>query len=101
MEYALLLIAVTCAVSLGFGLLLEKYLKMPWMFAALFFGMIHSSFNVFELTLKDEPFQLFATLGMLFLLFMIGFNLRGRANQHTHACSSSSCSPFSCSVLHK
>ncbi|MDH5447669.1 MAG: cation:proton antiporter [Candidatus Bathyarchaeota archaeon] len=75
MEYALLLIAVTYAVSLGFGILLEKYLKMPWMFAALFFGMILSSFNLFELTLKDEPFQLFATLGMLFLLFMIGFNL--------------------------
>lgn len=75
MEYALLLIAVTYAVSLGFGILLEKYLRMPWMFAALFFGMILSSFNLFESTLEDEPFQLFATLGMLFLLFMIGFNL--------------------------
>jgi len=75
MEYALLLIAVTYAVSLGFGILLEKYLRMPWMFAALFFGMILSSFGIFESTLKDGPFQLFATLGMLFLLFIIGFNL--------------------------
>jgi len=74
-DYALLLIAVTYAVSLGFGILLEKYLKMPWMFAALFFGMILSSFGIFESTLKNEPFQLFATLGMLFLLFIIGFNL--------------------------
>ena len=75
MDYALLLIAVTYAVSLGFGILLEKYLKMPWMFAALFFGMILSSFGIFETTIKNEPFQLFATLGMLFLLFIIGFNL--------------------------
>jgi Kef-type K+ transport system membrane component KefB len=75
MDYALFLIALTYAVSLGFGFLLEKYLKMPWMFAALFFGMVLSSSNLFQLTLQNEPFQLLATLGMLFLLFMIGFNL--------------------------
>lgn len=75
MEYVFLLVAVTYAVSLGFGLLLEKYLKMPWMFAALFFGMILSSSNLFESTIESETFRVFATLGMLFLLFMIGFNL--------------------------
>lgn len=75
MEDILLLIAITYAVSLGFGLLLEKYLRMPWMFAALFFGMILSQLNYFGLPIKDESFQFFAMLGMLFLLFMIGFNL--------------------------
>lgn len=74
MEFILLLIAITYAVSLGFGLLLEKYIKMPWMFAALFFGMVLSQLNYFELTVENETFQFFATLGMLFLLFMIGFN---------------------------
>lgn len=74
-EYVLLLIAITYAVSLGFGLLLEKYLRMPWMFAALFFGMMLSSSGFFESTIEEKSFQLLATLGMLFLLFMIGFNL--------------------------
>lgn len=75
MEQVFLLITVTYAVSLGVGLLLEKYLRMPWMFAALFFGMVLSSFNLFELTVEGETFRVFANLGMLFLLFMIGFNL--------------------------
>ncbi len=75
MEQVLLVIAATYAVSLGAGLLLEKYLRMPWMFAALFFGMVLSSFNLFELTLEGEAFRVFANLGTLFLLFMIGFSL--------------------------
>ena len=75
MEQVFLLIAVTYAVSLGVGFLLEKYLRMPWMFAALFFGMVLSSFNLFESTVEGETFRVFANLGMLFLLFMIGFNL--------------------------
>lgn len=75
MEDVLLLIAITYGVSLGLGLLLEKYLRMPWMFAALFFGMIFSSSSFLESTINEESFQLFANLGMLFLLFMIGFNL--------------------------
>lgn len=75
MEEVLLLIAVTYGVSLAFGLLLEKYLRMPWMFAALFFGLALSSSGISVAAIKQESFQLFATLGMLFLLFMIGFNL--------------------------
>ncbi len=38
MEQVFLVIAATYAVSLGAGLLLEKYLRIPWIFAALFFG---------------------------------------------------------------
>lgn len=75
MEYVFLLIAVTYAVSLGLGFLLEKYLRMPWMFSALFLGIVFSSFGLFESTLQDETFYVFSTMGMLFLLFMIGFNL--------------------------
>ena len=75
MEYVFLLIAVTFAFSLGLGFLLEKYLKMPWMFSALFLGIIFSSFGLFQSTIQDETFNVLSTMGMLFLLFMIGFNL--------------------------
>ena len=75
MDYVFLLIAVTFAFSLGLGFLLEKYLRMPWMFSALFLGIIFSSLNVFQLTLQDASFNVLSTMGMLFLLFMIGFNL--------------------------
>ena len=75
MEYVFLLIATTFAFSLGLGLLLEKYLRMPWMFSALFLGIIFSSFGLFQSTIQDEAFNVLSTMGMLFLLFMIGFNL--------------------------
>jgi Kef-type K+ transport system membrane component KefB len=48
---------------------------MPWMFSALFLGIIFSSLSVFQLTLHDSTFNVLSTMGMLFLLFMIGFNL--------------------------
>ena len=75
MDYVFLLIGVTFAFSLGMGYLLEKYLRMPWMFSALFLGIIFSSLNVFQITLQDETFNVLSTMGMLFLLFIIGFNL--------------------------
>ena len=75
MDYVFLLIAVTFAFSLGCGFLLEKYLRMPWMFSALFLGIIFSSFGLFQATIQDETFNVLSTMGMLFLLFMIGFNL--------------------------
>lgn len=75
MEYFFVLLAVTFAFSSVLGLLLEKYLRMPWMFSALFLGMIFSAFGLFQSTIHDETFVSFSTLGMLFLLFMIGFNL--------------------------
>ena len=75
MEDILILIVITYGVSLGFGFLLQKYLRIPWMFAALFFGIILSEFGFFGPSIKSESFQLLATLGMLVILFMIGFNL--------------------------
>jgi Kef-type K+ transport system membrane component KefB len=74
-DFVFLLIAVTFAFSLGLGYLLEKYLKMPWMFSALFLGIIFSSLGLFQTTIQDETFNVLSTMGMLFLLFMIGFNL--------------------------
>jgi Kef-type K+ transport system membrane component KefB len=74
-EYVFLLIAVTFAFSLGLGYLLEKYLRMPWMFSALFLGIVFSSLGIFQSTIQDETFNVLSSMGMLFLLFMIGFNL--------------------------
>jgi len=75
LEYVFLLLTVTFGFSLAIGYLLEKYLKMPWMFSALFLGIIFSLFDIFQLTLQDEIFGTLSNMGMLFLLFMIGFNL--------------------------
>lgn len=75
MEDVLLLICITYGVSLIFGFLLQKHLKIPWMFAALFFGIVLSVFGFFAPSIESPSFQLLATLGMLVILFMIGFNL--------------------------
>ncbi|KON32699.1 hypothetical protein AC477_02565 [miscellaneous Crenarchaeota group-1 archaeon SG8-32-1] len=48
---------------------------MPWMFSALFLGMIFSALGLFQSTIQDETFTTLSTMGMLFMLFMIGFNL--------------------------
>ena len=75
MESILLLIVITYSVSLSFGFLLQKYLRIPWMFAALFFGVILAEISFFTPSIQSETFQSLATLGMLIFLFMIGFNL--------------------------
>jgi len=75
MEDVLLLVCITYGVSLVFGFLLQKYLRIPWMFTALFFGIVLSVFGFFGPSIESESFQLLATLGMLVILFMIGFNL--------------------------
>ncbi len=75
MESILLLIVITYSVSLSFGFLLQKYLRIPWMFAALFFGVILAEIGFFTTSIQSETFQSLATLGMLIFLFMIGFNL--------------------------
>jgi Kef-type K+ transport system membrane component KefB len=75
MENIFVLLVITYGISLSFGFLLQKYLKMPWMFAALFFGIILSGFGLFTSSIESESFQLLANLGMFALLFIIGFNL--------------------------
>jgi len=75
MEDILLLMAITYGVSLFFGHLLEKHLKIPWMFASLFFGLLLSALGLFRSTIQSDVFKLLETFGMYFLLFIIGFNL--------------------------
>ncbi len=75
MEDVLLLIVISYSVALGFGYLLQKYLKIPWMFACLFFGLVLSALGLFRGTFESDVFKLLETFGMYFLLFIIGFNL--------------------------
>ncbi|MFQ6081605.1 MAG: cation:proton antiporter [Candidatus Bathyarchaeia archaeon] len=75
MEDILLLMVITYSVSLSFGYLLQKYFRMPWMFASLFFGLILSILGLFQSTIKSDLFKMLETFGMYLLLFIIGFNL--------------------------
>ena len=74
-EDILLLMVVVYSVSLVFGYFLEKYLRIPWMFAALFFGLGLSATSCFQSALKSEVFDALERVGIFFLLFLIGFNL--------------------------
>lgn len=53
---------------------MQKYLRMPWIFASLFFGLAISPFGLFKFTIESDIFNMLATFGMYTLLFMIGFN---------------------------
>jgi CPA2 family monovalent cation:H+ antiporter-2 len=75
MEDVLLLVVLTYGVSLSFGYLLQKYLRMPWMFSSLFFGIILSAFGLFTTTMNNDPFKTLETIGMYLLLFIIGFSI--------------------------
>lgn len=74
-EEILLLMVVVYSVSLVFGYLLEKYFRMPWMFASLFFGLGLSATGLFKSAVESEVFKTLESIGMFFLLFLIGFNL--------------------------
>ena len=71
----MLLIVITYSVSLSFGYLLQKYLKIPWMFASLFLGLILSTLGLFKHAIESDLFKMLETLGMYLLLFIIGFEL--------------------------
>jgi len=77
-EDILLLMVVVYSVSLVFGYLLEKYFRMPWMFASLFFGLGLSATGLFKSAVESEVFNTLESIGMFFLLFLIGFNLNLR-----------------------
>ena len=71
-----ILLALTYIFSFAFGYVLER-VGIPWLFASLFLGLILSSINLrfFSQALSSPSFNFLANLGMLFLLFMIGFEL--------------------------
>ena len=69
------LLTLVYLVSITLGNLLEK-IRIPWLFAPLFLGLFLGVVNFSFQNLKNaEAFEFIANLGMLFLLFMIGFEL--------------------------
>ncbi len=75
LEDVLLLIIITYSISLSVGYLLQKYLRMPWMFSSLFFGLILSALGLFRDTIDGDLFKMLETLGMYLLLFIIGYSI--------------------------
>lgn len=75
LEDVLLLIVITYSISLSVGYLLQKYLRMPWMFSSLFLGLILSALGLFRSTIESDLFGLLETLGMYLLLFIIGYSI--------------------------
>jgi Kef-type K+ transport system membrane component KefB len=75
LEVILQLVVLTYAVSLSLGYLLQKFLRMPWLFSSLFFGILLSTLGAFRTTLENDSFKLLETLGMYLLLFIIGYSI--------------------------
>lgn len=57
-----------------FGKLIEKA-RIPWVFSALFLGLVYSILNLPREIISSEIFIFMAELGMYFLLFILGFDL--------------------------
>ncbi len=67
------LLAIIYAVTFFLGKQIEK-IKIPWLFMALFLGMFFSITSVDLTQVTSSPdFQFLSNLGMIFLLFLIGF----------------------------
>jgi len=70
-----LLATVTCLVIVTLGYVINKYLRMPWMFTVVVLGMVLSALGLFQSVMESESFQFLAKTGMLFFLFTIGIDL--------------------------
>jgi len=69
-----LFLALVYSFTFVIGILIEK-IRIPWIFAALFLGLGLALYNPFSSITSSSLFVFLARLGMLFLLFVIGFEL--------------------------
>jgi len=70
-----LLATLTCLVIATIGYAVNKYLRMPWMFTVVVFGMVLSGLGLFQGVMVSETFRFLSKMGMLFFLFTIGIDL--------------------------
>jgi len=76
MDNNILLLAIcTYAVIIVFGTLINKSLRMPWMFTVVMFGIFLAAFGFFKETFQSSNFLFLSKIGMLFFLFTIGVDL--------------------------
>lgn len=69
-----LFLSVVFFATLIVGKIIEKA-KIPWIFAALLVGTALAVYNPFSDITNTDTFTFLSTLGMYFLLFMIGFEV--------------------------
>ncbi len=70
-----LLLTLVYLISISIGILLEK-IRIPWLFAPLFLGLFLTLINVSPLNAGYiKTLEFMANIGMLFILFIIGFEL--------------------------
>jgi len=69
-----LLLAIIYIFTFAVGELIERA-RIPWIFAALLLGFALNLYNPFPEITSSQAFQFFASLGMYFLLFIIGFEI--------------------------
>lgn len=60
--------------TFAIGKILER-IRVPWIFAALLFGIILTIFNPFQSVTQSSTFEFLGYLGMYFMLFLIGFEI--------------------------
>ncbi len=76
MDNNIFLLAITTyIVIISIGNLIHKYLRMPWMFTVVIYGIFLSAVGLFKPTFESANFLFLSQLGMLFFLFTIGVDL--------------------------
>ena len=69
------LLCILSLTSFLFGYVLDKKIKMPWMFSVLLLGIFIAPFSLFSETVNSKEFEFLSQLGMMGFLFLIGLNL--------------------------
>ena len=69
-----ILLALIYFSALSLGVLLERF-RIPWIFSALFLGVAFKELGLFSSSLSSSTFDVLSNLGMLFMLFIIGFEI--------------------------
>ena len=72
-----LFLSVVLSFTLFFGRIIEK-IRVPWVFSALFLGLLLSLKNPFPEMTSSDTFLFLSDLGLYFLLFVIGLELNIR-----------------------
>lgn len=71
----LLLMALIYTMIATLGYVVNRFLRLPWMFTVVVSGMVFAALGLFSNVFASPGFQLLTQLGMLFFLFTIGMDL--------------------------
>lgn len=71
----LLLMALIYTIIATVGYVVNRFLRLPWMFTVVVSGMVFAALGLFSEVFASAGFALLTQLGMLFFLFTIGMDL--------------------------